>query len=82
MWTVIAALASVITAVQLIPQAWSAIRASDLKSVSLLTFATISFTTFLWVMYGTHIGDTAVVFANGITCLCAVTISLMKIRKG
>lgn len=82
MWTVIAALATVITAVQLIPQAWNAIKAKELENISLLTFATISFTTFLWALYGFHLRDNAIIVANGITCVCAITISIMKIRKG
>lgn len=82
MWTVIALVASVITAIQLMPQAWNAIRARELEGVSLLSFATITFTALLWTMYGVHIQDVAVIFANVITCMCAVIISLMKLRKG
>lgn len=74
--------ASVVTAVQLMPQMWHAIRARDLEGVSLLSFTTITLATFLWTMYGVHIQDVAVIFANAITCMCAVTISLMKLRKG
>lgn len=82
MWNAVAAVAAVLSAVQLIPQAWNAIRARDLAAVSLPTFALISFTTFLWALYGWHLNDVAIVAANGIACACALTVSLMKVVKG
>jgi uncharacterized protein with PQ loop repeat len=82
MWNVLAAIASIITAVQLLPQAWKAIQAKELSSISLPTFLIISFTTFLWTLYGLHLEDIAIIVANASTCLCAVTVSLMKWRKG
>lgn len=82
MWNLIAALAAVLSAVQLIPQARNAIKADELKGISLTTFLIISFTTMLWMLYGIHLEDIAIIVANGIACLCALTISLMKIRSG
>jgi MtN3 and saliva related transmembrane protein len=82
MWNLIAALAAVLSAVQLIPQARNAIQADELKGISLTTFLIISFTTLLWMLYGIHLEDIAIIAANGIACLCALTVSLMKIRNG
>jgi MtN3 and saliva related transmembrane protein len=82
MWNLIAALAAVLSAVQLIPQVRNAIKADELKGISLTTFLVISFTTILWMLYGIHLEDTAIIVANGIACLCALTVSLMKIRSG
>ena len=82
MWVAVAAVAAVLSAVQLIPQAWNAIRARDLSAVSLPSFALISSTTFLWALYGWHLQDVAIVVSNGIACLCAVIVTLMKIVKG
>jgi uncharacterized protein with PQ loop repeat len=81
LWNVIAALAAVLSAVQLIPQARHAIKAEELKSISLTTFLIISVTTLLWMVYGIHLEDLAIIGANGIACLCALTVSLMKIRS-
>lgn len=82
MWALVAALAAVLSAIQLIPQAWNAIKAQDLSSISLPSFLLISLTTCLWAAYGLHLADPAIIFANGIGFLCAITVSLMKWRKG
>lgn len=82
MWTTVAALAAVLSAVQLVPQAWNAITAKNLSSISLPSFLLICVTTSLWAAYGLHLRDGAIIFANGIGFLCALTVSLMKIRKG
>jgi uncharacterized protein with PQ loop repeat len=81
-WNFVAALAAVLSAIQLIPQAWNAIKARDLANISLPSFLIISLTTCLWTAYGMHLADLAIVFANGIAFLCALTVSLMKVRKG
>lgn len=81
-WGLVAALAAVLSAIQLIPQAWNAIRARDLASISLPSFLLISLTTCLWAAYGIHLGDLAIIFANGIGFVCAATVSLMKLKKG
>ena len=80
-WIVIATVASVLTAVQLIPQTLKAIKTRELKSISLITFATISFTAFLWVLHGVHNKDNAIIFANTITFLCAITITSLKLLR-
>ena len=82
MWVAIAAVAAVLSAVQLIPQAWNAIRSRDLSAVSLPSFALISFTTLLWALYGWHLRDVAIVASNGVACLCALTVTVMKVTKG
>ena len=61
--------------------AHEAIKTRELKSISLITFATISFTAFLWVLHGIHNHDNAIIFANTITFICAITISLLKIKR-
>jgi MtN3 and saliva related transmembrane protein len=82
LWNLFAAMAAVLSAVQLIPQARNAIKADELKGISFTTFSIISFTTLLWLLYGIHLEDMAIIVANAIACLCALTVSLMKIRSG
>ena len=82
LWNLIAALAAVLSAVQLIPQARNAIKADELKGISLTTFVIISCTTLLWLVYGIHLEDIAIIVANAIAGLCALTVSLVKIRSG
>ena len=82
MWIAVAALAAVLSAVQLIPQATNAVRAKDLSAVSLPSFALISLTTFLWALYGWYLQDVAIVASNGVACLCAVIVTVMKLTKG
>src|SRR3954468_15328487 len=81
-WTFVAALAAVLSAIQLVPQAWNAIKARDLATISLPSFLLISLTTSLWAAYGAHLADLAIIFANSLALLCALTVSLMKVRKG
>ena len=82
MWVAVSVVAAVLSAVQLVPQAWNAIRARDLSAVSLPSFALISTTTFLWGAYGLHLQDVAIVASNGVACLCALTVTMMKVIKG
>lgn len=81
-WVAVAAVAAVLSAVQLIPQAWNALRAPDLSAVSLSSFALISTTTFLWAAYGWHLQDVAIVASNGVAFVCAVTVTAMKVIRG
>ena len=82
MWVAVAVVAAVLSALQLIPQAWNALRARDLSAVSFPSFALISTTTFLWAAYGWHLQDVAIVVSNGVACLCALTVTMMKVVKG
>lgn len=80
-WTLIAITASILTAIQLIPQAVKAIRSKELSGVSLSAFSMITLTASLWLAYGIHLGDWAIIFANFITLLCSGTIVIVKLKK-
>lgn len=80
-WLVIAFLASVLTAFQLIPQTIKSVQSKDLNGVSLLAFSIISLTALLWLLYGLHLNNTAIIFANSISLICAVIIVFMKLKR-
>lgn len=80
-WLVIAFSASVLTAFQLIPQTIKTVQSKDLTGVSLLAFSIISLTALLWLLYGLHLNNTALIFANSISLICAVVIVIMKLKR-
>jgi MtN3 and saliva related transmembrane protein len=80
-WLAIAFLASILTAFQLIPQTIKTVQGKDLTGVSLLAFSIISITTFLWLLYGLHLNNVAIIFANSISLICAVIIVTMKLKR-
>ena len=80
-WMLIAGTASLLTALQLIPQALKAIKSKNLKGVSQTTFLIVSITAFLWMLYGIHLHDIPIIFANVITFICAFTITLVKLKE-
>ncbi|MGH7203824.1 MAG: SemiSWEET family sugar transporter [Candidatus Levyibacteriota bacterium] len=80
-WVLIAGIASFLTALQLIPQTITALRTKNLKGISLATFSLTSINAFLWVLYGIHLKDVAIIFANAIAFICAVTIVSLKLKK-
>lgn len=80
-WIAIAIVVSILTAIQLIPETYRAIRIKNLKSISITTFSIISLSSFLWILHGVHNHDNALVFANIVTFICAGTIVLLKLKK-
>ncbi|MGI8420212.1 MAG: SemiSWEET family sugar transporter [Candidatus Levyibacteriota bacterium] len=80
-WILISGIASFLTALQLLPQTIKALRTKNLKGVSLATFSLTSINAFLWVLYGFHLHDVAIIFANFIAFLFAITIVSLKLKK-
>ena len=80
-WLVIAFLASILTAFQLIPQTIKTVQSKDLTGVSLLAFSIISLSALLWLFYGLHLNNTALIFANSISLICAAIIVLLKLKR-
>lgn len=80
-WIYIAVLASLLTAVQLIPEVIDAFKARTLKDISLSSFSIITFASFLWILHGMHNKDYALMFANVVIFICAFTIVLLKLKK-
>lgn len=78
----VAAFAVILTAIQLIPQTMEAIQDRDLRHLSSSTFIMMSLSSFLWILHGANIRDSAIIFANIVVFSCAVTILYMKFHKG
>ena len=82
LWTIFAIVASIITAFQLIPQTIQTVKSKELSGVSLLSFGTITITACMWLIYGIHLKDFAIIFANLIALICALTIVSTKLKRG
>ncbi|MCX7996568.1 MAG: SemiSWEET family transporter [Patescibacteria group bacterium] len=72
--TSVAIVASVLTAFQLIPQTIKIVREKNSKGISRTTFRMITLSSSLWLIHGVNRLDFAIIFANSITFICAVTV--------
>ena len=77
----VAALAVLLTSLQLIPQTMQAIKDKDLRHLSASTFMMMCISSFLWILHGANIRDSAIIFANIVVFSCAITILYMKFSK-
>ncbi len=72
-------LAAVLTTASFVPQAILTIRTQDTESLSLGMYSSFTLGVCLWLIYGIHLGDKAIIIANIITLLLASTILSCKI---
>lgn len=78
-WISLSIVASVLTAFQLVPQTVKTVKTKNFSGVSLPTFSMILTTSALWLAYGIHLQDVAIIFANVLSLLCAMVIIGMKL---
>jgi len=72
-------LAAALTTLSFVPQAVKVIKTRDTASLSLLMYVAFTCGVALWLAYGVLIEDKAVIFANFVTLLLAVTILSIKL---
>lgn len=72
--------AATCTTVAFLPQAYVAIKHRDTKSLSLGMYIIFTFGVGLWLIYGLHKQDWAIIGANCITLILASTILITKLR--
>lgn len=77
----IAAAASILTAVQLVPQTLKVIHAKNRRNISKTSFGMITVSSLLWLVHGLNRMDPAIIFANIVTFCCASTVLYLRLRK-
>jgi MtN3 and saliva related transmembrane protein len=73
--------AAVCTTVAFLPQAWVTIKTRDTRSLSLAMYVVFTLGVALWLVYGLMKKDWALIAANGVTVLLALTILITKLRN-
>lgn len=72
--------AAVCTTIAFLPQAWTAIKTRDTRSLSLTMYVVYTIGILLWLAYGILLNDLALIAANSITALFSLTILGTKLR--
>jgi len=76
---IIGYLAATLTTASFVPQAILTIKTRNTESLSLGMYSTFTLGVLCWLIYGIHLGDKAIIFANAITLLLAASILSFKI---
>jgi len=78
-------IAALLTTASFLPQAYKTIKTKDTKGISLIMYILFTMGLLLWLIYGIHIKDMAIILANAITLIFASVIlsfKIINIRKG
>ncbi|MDP2099203.1 MAG: SemiSWEET transporter [Methylobacter sp.] len=76
---IIGYLAATLTTASFVPQAMLTIKTRDTESLSLGMYISFTLGVLCWLIYGIHLDDKAIIFANGITLLLAASILFFKV---
>ncbi|MFH1287595.1 MAG: SemiSWEET family transporter [bacterium] len=84
MWKVIGFFAASLTMFGFVPQIVKMFKTKSVENVSLLTLIQISIGVFLWALYGFHLKDIVIIFANMTTffTLIIAMFFYFKFKKG
>lgn len=80
-WTIIASFAVVLTAVQLFPQVYQSLKTKQVRDLSLGFSLLVAAGCLVWLIYGIHIHDWAVIIANAINLVGAIILIYLKIKS-
>ncbi|MBZ4202189.1 MAG: SemiSWEET transporter [Methylovulum sp.] len=72
-------LAATLTTASFLPQAMLTIKTRDTDGLSLTMYSLFTMGVFCWLIYGIYLGDNAIIVANTVTFLLAVSILSCKI---
>ncbi|MGD7035619.1 SemiSWEET transporter [Methylotuvimicrobium buryatense] len=76
---VIGYIAATLTTLSFLPQALLTLKTRNTESLSLSMYSLFTTGVLLWLIYGVSISDKAIIFANSITFLLALSILSFKI---
>lgn len=79
-WIIIGALATILTASQLVPQVVKSIKTKKVRDISLWMIIIIISATIAWMLYGSHIKDAPIITANAIVFVSAISLLYLKLR--
>lgn len=71
-WYLIGITAAILTTFGFVPQIIKILRTKSAKDVSIATLFQLSIGVFLWTLYGIHLRDSIIIFANAVTFLTLV----------
>ena len=81
MWSLIALAAVTLTAIQLFPQLYQSLKTKKVRDLSLGFGILVGSGCLVWLIYGIHIRDWAVIVANSINLLGAIILIYLKIKN-
>lgn len=73
--------AAVLTTLAFVPQAWLTLRTRNVSGISALTYVAFTVGVTLWLIYGWHERDWALIVANAVTLPLAASILVTKLRE-
>ncbi len=73
--------AAALTTLAFVPQAWLTLRTRNVSGISALTYFALTVGITLWLIYGWHEQDWALIAANAVTLPLAASILLTKLRE-
>jgi len=83
LWTIIGLSAATLTMFSFIPQIIRTIQTKSVKDVSLATLLQLSAGVLLWIVYGLHLKDIAIILANFITLTSLIILMVLcRVYRG
>ena len=79
-WTIIGLLAGLITSTGFIPQIVKGIKTKHMTDVSMTMPIVLAFGMSMWLAYGIHKNDIAIIVANIIAVTCLLIIIYLKVK--
>jgi MtN3 and saliva related transmembrane protein len=80
LWNIVGFLGIVFTAIQLLPQIIKALKTRKVQDVSIGLALIVMINAIIWIAYGLHLSDYAIVTANIFNLICAVTLLILKLK--
>lgn len=74
-------IAAALTTGSFLPQAILTIKTRNTESLSLSMYSTFTLGVLCWLIYGVHLSDKAIIFANAITLMLSMSILYVKLRN-
>jgi MtN3 and saliva related transmembrane protein len=81
-WTIIGALAAILTMFSFVPQIFRSLRTKSVKDVSPVTLFQLSFGVLLWMIYGIARRDPIIIIANAVTLMTLLIIIFLYFQYG
>ena len=77
LWEIIGLLAAVLTMFGFLPQAIKIYRTKSVNDISLMAISQLTVGIFLWLLYGIHLKNFAIILANSVTFLILVVVMVL-----
>ena len=81
-WTIIGALAAILTMFSFIPQIFKSLRTKSVEDVSPVTLFQLSAGVMLWIIYGISRQDPIIIIANAVSLITLVVLIFLYFKYG